>query len=234
MSTLLALEDIKAAYGESQVLNGVSLHIDQGELVTLLGRNGAGKTTTLRTIMGLLAPQAGRVEFQGRNIVGLAPNRIAKLGVGYVPEERAVFPSLTVLENLMFPSWGRGETGWSLERIFSFFPRLAERSDHKGSELSGGEQQMLAIARILRAKMDLLLLDEPTEGLAPLLVETIGTILAEIKASGLTVLLVEQNTRFACRVADRHHILYGGRIVHTCSNAEFMADSEVQHKYLGV
>ncbi|MFH2125446.1 MAG: ABC transporter ATP-binding protein [Pseudomonadota bacterium] len=232
--TLLQLEDVHAAYDESQVLSGVSLEIAKGELVTLLGRNGAGKTTTLRTIMGLLTPRSGRISFNGQAINGLAPNRIAKLGVGYVPEERGIFPSLTVSENLMFPSWGRGETGWSLERIFHFFPRLHERVSHKGSQLSGGEQQMLAIARILRAKMDLLLLDEPTEGLAPLLVETIGTILKEIKTSGLTVLLVEQNTRFACQIAERHNILYGGRIVHTCSNDEFMRDTEIQHKYLGV
>jgi branched-chain amino acid transport system ATP-binding protein len=232
--TLLRLEEVHAAYDESQVLTGVALEIAKGELVTLLGRNGAGKTTTLRTIMGLLPPLSGRISFKGQQIGGLVPNRIAKLGVGYVPEERGIFPSLTVSENLMFPSWGRGETGWSLERIYHFFPRLHERAAHKGSQLSGGEQQMLAIARILRAKMDLLLLDEPTEGLAPLLVETIGTILKEIKASGLTVLLVEQNTRFACQIAERHHILYGGRIVHTCSNDEFMRDTDIQHKYLGV
>jgi branched-chain amino acid transport system ATP-binding protein len=232
--TLLSLEDINAAYGESQVLNGVSLHIDKGELVTLLGRNGAGQDHHLADHHGAAGSPVRPGGVPGQVITGLAPNRIAKLGVGYVPEERAVFPSLTVMENLMFPSWGRGETGWSMDRIFSFFPRLAERADHKGAQLSGGEQQMLAIARILRAKMDLLLLDEPTEGLAPLLVETIGTILREIKASGLTVLLVEQNTRFACQVADRHHILYGGKIVHTSSNEEFMNNSEVQHKYLGV
>lgn len=232
--SLLKLENIEAAYDESRVLEGVSLEIAKGELVTLLGRNGAGKTTTLRTIMGLVKPSAGRITYDGRQISGLTPTRIAKLGVGYVPEERGIFPSLTVAENLMFPSWGRGETGWSLERIFHFFPRLQERSEHKGSQLSGGEQQMLSIARILRAKMDLLLLDEPTEGLAPLLVETIGAILREIKESGLTVLLVEQNTRFACQVADRHHILYGGKIVHQCSNEKFINNTEIQRKYLGV
>ena len=232
--TLLCLDDVKVAYDESQVLEGVSFSIQKGELVTLLGRNGAGKTTTLRTIMGLLKPLAGKVSFLERDITAMTPHRIAKLGVGYVPEERGIFPSLSVAENLMFPSWGRGETGWDLERIYHYFPRLAERADNKGAELSGGEQQMLAIARILRARMDLLLLDEPTEGLAPLLVEAIGDILREIKASGLTVLLVEQNTRFACQVADRHHILYGGRIVHQCSNLEFIEDIETQKRYLGI
>jgi branched-chain amino acid transport system ATP-binding protein len=232
--SLLKIDNIKAAYGESQVIHGLSLEIEKGEIVTLLGRNGAGKTTTLRTIMGLLHPNSGQIIFQGRSITGLSPNQIAKSGVGYVPEERGIFPSLTVVENMMFPSWGRGETGWSLDRIFHHFPRLQERSKHKGSELSGGEQQMLAIARILRAKMDLLLLDEPTEGLAPLLVQTIKIILEEVKTSGLTVLLVEQNTRFACQVADRHHILYGGKIVHKCSNEEFINNTEIQQRYIGI
>lgn len=231
---LLKIDNIKAAYDESQVINGLSLEIEKGEIVTLLGRNGAGKTTTLKTIMGLLHPNSGQITFQGRSITGLSPNQIAKIGVGYVPEERGIFPSLTVAENMMFPSWGRGETGWSLDRIFHHFPRLQERSEHKGSELSGGEQQMLAIARILRAKMDLLLLDEPTEGLAPLLVQTIKIILEEVKTSGLTVLLVEQNTRFACQVADRHHILYGGKIVHKCSNEEFINNTEIQQRYIGI
>jgi branched-chain amino acid transport system ATP-binding protein len=232
--SLFKIDNIKSAYGESQVIHGLSLEIEKGEIVTLLGRNGAGKTTTLRTIMGLLHPNSGQIIFQGRSITGLSPNQIAKSGVGYVPEERGIFPSLTVVENMMFPSWGRGETGWSLDRIFHHFPRLQERSKHKGSELSGGEQQMLAIARILRAKMDLLLLDEPTEGLAPLLVQTIKVILDEVKTSGLTVLLVEQNTRFACQVADRHHILYGGKIVHKCSNEEFINNTEIQQRYIGI
>jgi branched-chain amino acid transport system ATP-binding protein len=232
--SLLKMDNIKAAYDESQIINGLSLEIEKGEIVTLLGRNGAGKTTTLKTIMGLLHPSSGQITFQGRSITGLSPHQIAKIGVGYVPEERGIFPSLTVMENMMFPSWGRGETGWSLERIFHHFPRLHERSEHKGSELSGGEQQMLAIARILRAKMDLLLLDEPTEGLAPLIVQTIKAILDEVKASGLTVLLVEQNTRFACQVADRHHILYGGKIVHKCSNDEFINNTEIQQRYIGI
>lgn len=232
--SLLKMDNIKAAYDESQIINGLSLEIEKGEIVTLLGRNGAGKTTTLKTIMGLLHPSSGQITFQGRSITGLSPHQIAKIGVGYVPEERGIFPSLTVMENMMFPSWGRGETGWSLDRIFHHFPRLQERSEHKGSELSGGEQQMLAIARILRAKMDLLLLDEPTEGLAPLIVQTIKAILDEVKASGLTVLLVEQNTRFACQVADRHHILYGGKIVHKCSNDEFINNTEIQQRYIGI
>ncbi|MFH1034790.1 MAG: ABC transporter ATP-binding protein [Pseudomonadota bacterium] len=231
---MLELRSVEAAYGESQILSGLSLSVEQGEVVTLLGRNGAGKTTTLRTIMGLLPARGGEILFRGRRLNGLSPHVIARLGVGYVPEERGIFPSLTVTENLLFPLWGRGEAGWDMDKIYDFFPRLRERADHRGAQLSGGEQQMLAMARILRAKMDLLLLDEPTEGLAPLLVKTIGTIIEEMKRSRLTVLLVEQNTRFACRLADRHYVLYGGKIVHSCNNQEFIEDVQVKQRYLGV
>ena len=231
---MLRLNGINTYYGESHILRGLSLDIEQGELVTLLGRNGAGKTTTVKTIMGILSPQSGTITLKGKNIVGLPPHMIAKQGVGFVPEDRRIFPSLTVVENIMFPVWGRGEEGWDLEKIFNFFPALKARSSNKGSQLSGGEQQMLAIARILRAKMELILLDEPTEGLAPLLIRSIGEIMKEIKNSGLTILLIEQNTRFATQFADRHHILYGGEIVYSESNDKFKDNHEVQKRYLGI
>jgi branched-chain amino acid transport system ATP-binding protein len=231
---LLKLNGINTYYGESHILRGLSLDIEQGELVTLLGRNGAGKTTTVKTIMGILSPQSGTIMLKGKNIIGLPPHRIAKQGVGFVPEDRRVFPSLTVVENIMFPVWGKGEEGWGLEKIFNFFPALKARSSNKGSQLSGGEQQMLAIARILRAKMELILLDEPTEGLAPLLIRSIGEIMKEIKNSGLTILLIEQNTRFATQFADRHHIVYGGKIVYSESNDKFKHNQEVQKRYLGI
>jgi len=231
---LLRLNGINTYYGESHILRGLSLDIEQGELVTLLGRNGAGKTTTVKTIMGILSPQSGTIMLKGKNIIGLPPHRIAKQGVGFVPEDRRIFPSLTVVENIMFPVWGKGEEGWGLEKIFNFFPALKARSSNKGSQLSGGEQQMLAIARILRAKMELILLDEPTEGLAPLLIRSIGEIMKEIKNSGLTILLIEQNTRFATQFADRHHIVYGGKIVYSESNDKFRHNQEVQKRYLGI
>ena len=231
---MLILEEINTFYDESHILRDLSLHIEKGEIVTLLGRNGVGKTTTVKTIMGILSPQSGTIQLKGKNIVGLPPHKIAKKGVGFVPEERRIFPSLTVLENIMFPVWGTGEEGWNLEKIFEFFPALKARANNKGSQLSGGEQQMLAMARILRAKMELILLDEPTEGLAPLLIRNIGIIIKEVKDSGLTILLIEQNTRFATKVADRHHILYGGKIVYSGDNDKFQHDPEVQKRYLGV
>ncbi len=231
---MLRVNEINTYYGESHILRGLSLNIEQGELVTLLGRNGAGKTTTVKTIMGILSPQSGTITLKGKNIVGLPPHEIAKQGVGFVPEDRRIFPSLTVIENITFPVWGKGEEGWSLGKIFNFFPALKVRANNKGSQLSGGEQQMLAIARILRAKMELILLDEPTEGLAPLLIRSIGEIIKEIKNSGLTILLIEQNTRFATEFADRHHILYGGKIVYSETNDKFKQDRGVQKRYLGI
>ena len=231
---MLRLNEINTFYGEIHILRGLSLNIEKGELVTLLGRNGAGKTTTVKTIMGILSPQSGTITLKGKNIVGLPSHEIARQGVGFVPEDRRIFPSLTVLENIMFPVWGRGEEGWSLGKIFNFFPALKARADNKGSQLSGGEQQMLAIARILRAKMELILLDEPTEGLAPLLIKSIGEIIKEIKNSGLTILLIEQNTRFATQFADRHQILYGGKIVYSETNDKFKDDHEIQKRYLGI
>jgi branched-chain amino acid transport system ATP-binding protein len=231
---LLKLNGINTHYGESHILRDLSLTIERGELATLLGRNGAGKTTTVKTIMGILFPSSGTITLNEKNIAGLSPHEVAKLGVGFVPEDRRIFPSLTVVENIMFPVWGRGDEGWGLEKIFNFFPALRARTGHKGGQLSGGEQQMLAIARILRAKMDLILLDEPTEGLAPLLIRSIGEIIKEIKKSGLTILLIEQNIRFAMKFADRHHILYGGGIVYSETNEKFKQDQEIQKRYLGI
>jgi branched-chain amino acid transport system ATP-binding protein len=231
---VLALQDVHTYYGESHILKGISSEIKKGELVTLLGRNGAGKTTTLRSIMGIVPPKQGTITFDGINICGQKPHSIASLGVGYVPEERMIFASLTVLENLSLPSKGSQGGLWGLEKIYQYFPVLRERADQKGSQLSGGEQQMLAIARILTMDLKLMLLDEPTEGLAPLLVRDIGTILKEIRKTGITILLVEQNTRFATGVSDKHCILYNGQIVYEGSNEEFKADAEVQKRYLGV
>jgi branched-chain amino acid transport system ATP-binding protein len=231
---VLALQDVHTYYGESHILKGISSEIKKGELVTLLGRNGAGKTTTLRSIMGIVPPKQGTITFDGINICGQKPHSIASLGVGYVPEERMIFPSLTVLENLSLPSKGNQGGLWDLEKIYHYFPVLRERGDQKGSQLSGGEQQMLAIARILTMDLKLMLLDEPTEGLAPLLVREIGTILREIRKTGITILLVEQNTRFATGVSDKHCILYNGQIVYEGSNEEFKASTEVQKRYLGV
>jgi branched-chain amino acid transport system ATP-binding protein len=231
---VLLLQDVHTYYGESHILKGISSEIKRGELVTLLGRNGAGKTTTLRSIMGIVPPKRGTITFDGINICGQKPHSIASLGVGYVPEERMIFPSLTVLENLSLPSKGSQGGLWDLEKIYRYFPVLRDRADHKGSQLSGGEQQMLAIARILTMNLKLMLLDEPTEGLAPLLVREIGTILKEIRKTGITILLVEQNTRFATGVSDKHCILYNGQIVYEGSNEEFKGDTEVQKRYLGV
>jgi branched-chain amino acid transport system ATP-binding protein len=231
---VLLLQDVHTYYGESHILKGISSEIKKGELVTLLGRNGMGKTTTLRSIMGIVPPKQGTITFDGIDICGQKPHSIASLGVGYVPEERMIFPSLTVLENLSLPSKGRKGGLWGLEKIYRYFPVLGERADQKGSQLSGGEQQMLAIARILTMNLKLMLLDEPTEGLAPMLVREIGTILKEIRKTGITILLVEQNTRFATGVSDKHCILYNGQIVYEGSNDEFKADQEVQKKYLGV
>ncbi len=231
---MLKVKGINTFYGESHILFDVTFGIEKGEAVTLLGRNGAGKTTTVKTIMGMLSPKSGSITYNGVDITGMRPHRVSKMGIGFVPEERRIFPSLTVLENLNFPVWGKGEEGWAIDKVYTFFPVLKTRAANKGSQLSGGEQQMLAIARILRAKMDLVLLDEPTEGLAPLLVRSIGTIIKEIKKSRLTVLLIEQNTRFASDVADRHHILYAGKIVFEGTNEVFVNNQEIQKKFLGV
>jgi branched-chain amino acid transport system ATP-binding protein len=193
-----------------------------------------GKSTTIKTVMGLVVPREGRVLLNGVDIAGRKPYDIARAGVGFVPEDRRTFASLSVIENLNLPvRRGSGE-GWSLEKVFQFFPRLKERESHKGFELSGGEQQMLAIARILRMKVELILLDEPTEGLAPLLVKAIGDIIAQIKREGITTLLVEQNSRFVATVADRHYVICHGKLVYEGSNEDFAHQDEVKREYLGI
>jgi len=231
---MLEIEGLHTFYGDSHILQGISFFVRKGEVVTLLGRNGMGKTTTIKSIMGLIRPRAGRILFKGKDIIGLKPYAIAQKGIGFVPDDRRIFPSLTVSENLNLPVKKKAEVGWQLESIYEFFPILKERNKHKGFELSGGEQQMLAIARALRMKTELMLLDEPSEGLAPSLIRAIETILLEIKRAGITILLVEQNTRFATRVADRHYILSHGEIVYGGDNDDFMKREGVKKKYLGI
>jgi branched-chain amino acid transport system ATP-binding protein len=231
---LLEISHLHAFYEESHILKGISLQVKEGELTTLLGRNGAGKTTTMKSIMGLIIPKEGNILFDGKNIIGLKPHEIARLGIGLVPEDRRIFPSLTVLENLNLPVIRKRGEGWNLKKIYEYFPRLEERQGHKGFELSGGEQQMLAIARILRTKASLILLDEPTEGLAPLFVQSIESILQGVKKDGITMLLVEQNTRFAERVGERHYIISNGEIVYMGNHERFILDEEVKKRYLGV
>jgi branched-chain amino acid transport system ATP-binding protein len=230
---MLTIENIHTYYGVSYVLQGVSLQVNRGEIVVLLGRNGMGKTTTLKSIMGLIRPRDGRIIFKDREISGLRPFEIARSGIGFVPEDRRIFPSLSVEENLnLFVR--KGGKGWDLERIYHFFPGLKERVNHKGFELSGGEQQMLAIARILRMGKELILFDEPTEGLAPLLVKAIIDVLKEIRKDRITTLLVEQNTSFVTEVGDRHYIISHGKIVYEGDNEDFMKQDELKQKYLGV
>jgi branched-chain amino acid transport system ATP-binding protein len=230
---MLAVRDLNAWYGESHILHGVEFDIAAGEVVTLLGRNGAGKTTTLKSIMGIVPRREGSVRFEGQELISMASNRIARLGIAWCPEERAIFASLNVEENLLLPPQVR-EGGLSLAQIFELFPNLKERLKSQGTKLSGGEQQMLAIARILRTGARLLLLDEPTEGLAPVIVQHIGRTIAELKAQGFTILLVEQNFRFAATVADRHYVMDHGRVIDMIPNAELDANMEKLHEYLGV
>jgi branched-chain amino acid transport system ATP-binding protein len=230
---LLAIRDLHAWYGESHVLHGVSLDIRPGEVVTLLGRNGAGKTSTLRSIMGLTGRRAGSVVFEGRETIRMSPDQIGRSGIGYCPEERGIFASLDVTENLMLPPRVR-DGGLDIPTIHALFPNLKERARSQGTKLSGGEQQMLAIARILRTGAPLLLLDEPTEGLAPVIVQQIGVMIREIKQRGFTVLLVEQNFRFAQTVADRHYVMEHGRVVDSVRNDEMAGSMERLHAYLGV
>lgn len=231
---MIEIKNLHAYYGDSHILKGVSLNVVEGELVTLLGRNGAGKTTTIKSIMGLIPSKMGEILFRGENLVGLKPHQIARLGIGFVPEDRRIFASLTVIENLNLPIIRKRGEGWNLAKIYEYFPRLEERQRHKGFELSGGEQQMLAIARILRAKTSFILLDEPTEGLAPMLVKSIEVILNGIKKERMTLLLVEQNIRFAQKVAMRHYIISNGEIVYMGANEEFIGDAEIKKRYLGV
>jgi branched-chain amino acid transport system ATP-binding protein len=230
---MLSLRDVHAYYGESHVLHGMRLHVETGEVATLVGRNGVGKTTTLRTIMGIVQARRGRIELDGTPLVGLASDRIAKRGLGYVPEERGILATLSVQENLMLAPI-IGDKGWPVERIFAEFPILKERAKAAGTTLSGGEQQMLAIARVLRSGARTVLLDEPTEGLAPVIVERIGELIRAMKADGITVLLVEQNVRFATGVADRHHIVVHGKVEQTLENAEVIARERELLDMLGV
>ena len=230
---LLAIRDLNAWYGESHVLHGVSFDVAAGEVVTLLGRNGAGKTTTLRSIMGIVPRREGRITYEGTETSRLLSNRIARLGIGYCPEERGIFASLNVEENLLLPPVVR-EGGLSLREIYELFPNLKERLGSQGTKLSGGEQQMLAIGRILRTGARLLLLDEPTEGLAPVIVQQIGRTIHKLKARGFTILLVEQNFRFAATVADRHYVMDHGRVADMIPNSELEANMAKLHHYLGV
>jgi branched-chain amino acid transport system ATP-binding protein len=229
---MLKIENLHTYYGNSYILQGISLHVKKGEIVTLLGRNGMGKSTTIKSIIGMVQPRVGKIVFKDREIQNLPSHEIARRGIGLVPEDRRIFPGLTVFENLNLAV--RGEGGWELEKVFEFFPKLKERVNNKGFELSGGEQQMLAMARVLRMKTDLILLDEPTEGLAPLLVRAIEDILKEIKREGITTLLVEQNSRFVTCVADRHYVICHGKLVYEGSNEDFIKEEEVKREYLGI
>jgi len=230
---LLSLRGLNAWYGESHILHGVDFDVRSGEVVTLLGRNGAGKTTTLRSIMGIVPRREGSIVFEGTETVNLASNRIARRGIAYCPEERGIFASLNVEENLLLPPVVRAG-GLSVEQIFELFPNLKERRTSQGTKLSGGEQQMLAIGRILRTGARLLLLDEPTEGLAPVIVQQIGRTIARLKEQGFTILLVEQNFRFAATVADRHYVIEHGRVADMIRNADLDANMDKLHDYLGV
>ncbi len=230
---LLAVRNLNAWYGESHILHGMTFEVPRGEVVTLLGRNGVGKTTTMRAIMGIVRSRTGSVVYNGEETISLPSERIARLGIAYVPEERGIFSSLNVLENLLLPPVLK-PGGLSLEEIYELFPRLRERSASQGTKLSGGEQQMLAIARILRTGADLLLLDEPTEGLAPVIVQHIGRILRELKNRGFTILLVEQNFHFAATVADRHYIVEHGHVVDMFENDQIAANKGKLESYLGV
>ena len=233
-SPLLAVKDLQAWYGESHILHGVNFDVREGEVVTLLGRNGAGKTTTMKSIMGIVGQRTGSVRFEGIELIGKQSNQIARAGIALCPEERGIFASLSVEENLLLPPVIR-PGGLSLDKIFELFPNLQERlGSSQGTKLSGGEQQMLAIGRILRTGARLLLLDEPTEGLAPVIIQQIGKTIRSLKSQGFTILLVEQNFRFASTVADRYYVMEHGRIIDQFSNSELDANVEKLHEYLGV
>ena len=237
---LLVVEELHAHYGKSHILHGVSLQIDAGEIVCLLGRNGVGKSTTLKSIMGLVRPSRGRVLFKGGSIEGLPPYRVARLGLGYVPEERRIFPTITVRENLLMGIKGRqarngaGRDGWTLERVYEFFPRLKERERQRAGTLSGGEQQMLTMGRTLMGNPDLLLVDEPTEGLAPMIVEQVERILHAVHGSGTPVLLVEQSMETALALAERVYVMSKGQIVFQGSVRELQESGTVRKQYLEV
>ena len=231
--TVLEVKDLHAHYGESHILHGMTFSVPKGEVVTLLGRNGVGKTTTMRAIMGIVGQRAGSVRYRGEELVGLASEKIARKGVAYCPEERGIFASLTVKENLLLPPVVR-DGGLTLAEIYELFPILKERGGSQGTKLSGGEQQMLAIARILRTGAHLLLLDEPTEGLAPVIIQQIGATIRRLRERGFTVLLVEQNFHFAATVADRHYVVEHGQVVDMIPNNEIKANEDKLKTYLGV
>jgi branched-chain amino acid transport system ATP-binding protein len=231
--SLLTVRGLEGWYGESHVLHGIDIDVREGEVITLLGRNGAGKTTTLRAIIGILTKRAGSIVYDGVETVRMASRNIARLGLGYVPEERGIFASLTVHENLMLPPRVK-PGGMSVAEIHQLFPNLKERANSQGTKLSGGEQQMLAIGRILRTGAKLILLDEPTEGLAPVIVQQIGRTIQQLKVQGYTIVLVEQNFRFAQTFADRHFVIEQGRVVDMIPNAELDANIDKLHAYLGV
>ncbi len=230
---VLQVRNLQAWYGESHVLHGVDFDVAPGEVVTLLGRNGAGKTTTLKSIMGIIGKRSGSVRFEGEDIIKATSDRIARKGIAFCPEERGIFASLDVKENLLLPPQVR-PGGLSLEQIFDLFPNLKERLGSQGTKLSGGEQQMLAIARILRTGARFLMLDEPTEGLAPVIIQQIGHTIARLKSEGFTVLLVEQNFRFASTVADRFYVMEHGKIIDGFASSELEANMDKLHTYLGV
>ena len=232
-SSLLAIENLQAWYGESHILHGVNLEVHAGEVVTLLGRNGAGKTTTLKSVMGIVPQRTGSVRIEGRELIALTSDKIARAGIAFCPEERGIFASLDVQENLLLPPELK-PGGLSIGRIFELFPNIKERLKSQGTKLSGGEQQMLAIGRILRTGARLLLLDEPTEGLAPVIIQQIGKTIQMLKSQGFTILLVEQNLRFASTVADRYYIMEHGKVVERFKNSELDAKLEKLHEYLGV
>ena len=230
---LLDVRDLHAFYGESHILHGVDFSVKKGEVVTLLGRNGAGRTTTLKSILGLVGKRTGTITVNGSNIVTWPTHKIAHLGVGYCPEERGIYSSLSCEENLMLPPKVR-DGGMGIDEIYTMFPNLKERRNSQGTRLSGGEQQMLAVARILRTGAELLLLDEITEGLAPVIVKELGRMIITLKSRGFTIVMVEQNFRFAAPLADRHYVMEHGKIVEMINKDELTAKTDMLHEYLGV
>ncbi len=229
----LSIKDLQAFYGDSHVLHGVSMEVAAGEVVTIIGRNGAGKTTTMRSIMGMIERRQGSIKIEGREVISTPPEKIARLGVAYVPEERGIYATLDVTENLLLPR-KVNDRGMPLEKIYALFPNLLDRRRSQGTRLSGGEQQMLAIARVLRTGASLFLLDEPTEGLAPVIVQQIGAAIELMKREGHTILLVEQNFRFATRIADRHYVMERGRVIDMIPRAQVATRETQIQQYLGI
>lgn len=231
---MLELRDVHTYYGESYIIQGISLEVEEGSVVALLGRNGMGKTTIIRTIIGLTPPKLGEIRFKGVNIVGMPSHRIAQRGIGLVPQGRRIFPSLSVAENLTMAARSGKLDSWTLEKVYSLFPILKERAKSKGNLLSGGEQQMLTIPRALMTNPELILMDEPSEGLAPIIVEEIGRIMGELKERGFSILLVEQHLSLALRVAGYVYVISGGKIVHQSTSADLKNNEEMKARYLGV